>query len=393
MKHIFLLAIVSVVTLTGCATRLTGGVDVLNQRIAYLGLNDKECWNPDNPADAELCKLKVRAGMKIRLDSIAIPSESKSVEQQTLPSSYTYTVPNVDGTLADGLALGRGNAFFMTTLLSMSEQVIRKKDSKEGAWQLMYGDGDDSYKKRVATASTYADNILKPFLKEMSVLYNFLEKKEVNTQSTAQHAKRVFCSAEMSDLDLDTDLVSRALRVQLTPKENGPAIELGSDNWFYSERVRKIDEDRLSEFMNPITKATRARTNIELSIAVRFSSEEGVRYVLPCTTIADIEQIFGIEIDAIWREQSNLAVKGNEGDATAGGLITTGWSNKSTVSPDGYYSIELRPGATAAPGGILVDGSELCGKKNPCLERVLLAHGDILLVGRRKHVLGSFWHQ
>lgn len=389
MKHIFLLAIVSVVALTGCATRLTGGVDVLNQRIAYLDWNSPECWSADNPVDRRNCKLKVGAGMRIRLDSIALPSDGNKVEQQILPASYIYTVPNVDKAIVDGLVLGRENAFFMTTLLSMSEQY----KSNSLAWQLMYGEGSDSYASRVTDPDSYAAKILKPFLENMIVDYQFLEENDIKEITTSQFAKRAFCSADGRD-HLLKDKASRSLQVTLPTGENGGEarhIALGSDDWFYARKIKTIEENHFSEFME--RKPARARTNIELSIAVRLDSEEGIRYVPPCTTIADIEHMFGIEIIGLWREQSNFVVKGDEGDVTAGGLITLAWNNKSTVNPDGYYSIELRPGATAAPGGTLIDGTELCGKKNPCLEKVLLAHGDVLLVGRRRHVLGSFWQQ
>lgn len=388
---------ISAVTLTGCATRLTGSVDVLNQRIAYLDWNNSDCWSPDNPADARNCKLKVKAGMRIRLDSIALPSGGNKVEQQTLPASYTYTVPDVDKAVVDGLVLGRENAFFMTTLLSMSEQG-RKVGS--AIWQLMYGKDSDSYASRVTDPDSYAAKILKPFLENMIVDYQFLEKSDIKERTTSQLAKRAFCSTEGQDHLLKDkpelkDIPSRSLQVTLPPRENGgddaPVIILGSDDWFYARTINTIEKNRFNEFMEK--EPARTRTNIELSIAVRLDSEEGVRYVPPCTTITDIEHMFGIEIVGLWREQSNLVMKGKEGDITAGGLITLGWNNKSTVNPDGYYSIELRPGAEAAPGGTLIDGSELCGKKNPCLERVLLAHGDVLLVGRRKHVLGSFWQQ
>ena len=390
MRHIFLLAMISAVTLTGCATRLTGGVDVLNQRIAYLGLDKKNCWKDDDPESKRKCQIEVRAGMRIRLDSIALPSaDSKKFEQQTLPSSYTYTVPDVDRTLADGLVLGRENAFFITSLLSMAEQV----DDDLAVWQLMYSEDSDSdtYASRVtATPGSYADRILKPFLESMRIDYEFKEKNGLQ-RTTAQLAKRVFCSADGLDHTLE---ISRTLQATLPPGKDGErVIELGSDNWFYTKQVGNIGEKRLSEFMKLGSTVRRARANIELSIAVRLDSEEGARYVAPCTTIADMERIFGVEIVGIWREHSNLAMKGNEGDATADKLITLGWHDKSTVNPDGYYSIELRPGAEAAPGGTLIDGTGLCGKKNPCLEKVLLAHGDVLLVGRRQHVLGSFWQQ
>ncbi|KTB67081.1 MULTISPECIES: hypothetical protein [Pseudomonas] len=392
MKNGVLFAVVMAVALTGCTARLTGGVDALNQRIAYLGLNDKNCWNPDNQESARSCQLDVGAGMRIRLDSIALPSGNEKVEQQTLPSSYTYTVPDVDGAMADGLALGRENAFFMTTLLSMSEQ---DRDDL-GAWQLMYGNDSESYSSRVKTApGTYATSILKPFLEKIRVDYQFVEKSGIPRRTTSQLAKRVFCSADARDHTIGNGLASRTLHVTLPPEKDGTrTIAIGSDDWFYADQVGVINATRGSEFMRyTLSTPSRARNNIELSIAVRLSSEEGVRYVPPCTTVADIERMFGIEIVGLWREQSNFALKGKEGDATADGLITLRGSDKSTVSPDGYYSIELRSGATAAPGGKLVDATNLCAEMNSCPESVLLAHRDVLLVGHRKQILGSFWAQ
>lgn len=392
IKYI-VLVIIFLSCMSGCATKLTGGADVLNQRIAYINWTDKNCWNPDDPSSTRACQIKVKSGMRVRIDSIAIPAGNEKVKQQNLPSSYIYTVPNVEQAQADGLTIGRENAFFITSVLSMSEQV----DNEPAVWSLMYGSDKDSYSNRVNDApSTFATSILKPFLEEMSVDYQF--KENPNTARNTSHlAKRAFCAAEGRDHRLATGLASRTLRVKIPSKgDSKRTIALGSDDWFYAREVGVIHPNRYSEFMkDPSSTIASARTNIELGIAIRFSTEEGVRYVSPCTTVADIEHSFGIEIVGIWREQSNLAVKGNEKDATANGLITftPSWSDKSTVSPDGYYSIQLRSGATAAPGGTLVDGMELCGEKNPCLESVLLAHGDILLVGHRKHVLGSFWHQ